>query len=247
MTGIIIISYNRPDLLPIQLEAIKTFCLDEYEAVIVDNSTDGDAAWQILNTDGYHRHYRTSSSSKNSSDSHAFACNFAFTKLRNDYDHYLFLDHDIFPTKPFSVPEMLRGKFLGGLAQVKHKTYIWPGFIFWRNDKIKSLDFSTSPGLDTGGETWREVEGLGVDGIAWQPEVYHENPYFKQPPYNFYSVIGDGWMHFLNSSGWNPTSGQSERIESLKKILTEKINEGIVTDNSDEQVHEVPPEAPELG
>lgn len=240
MTGIVIITYNRPDILPLQLGAIQDFCMDEHEVIVVDNSTDEVAITQILMERGYHRYYKVNANSRNSSDSHAFAANFAFSKLKNDYDHFLLLDHDIFPTRPFSVPEMLRDKFLGGLGQAKHKTYLWPGFTFWRNDKIESLDFSTAPGLDTGGCTWEEVERIGVDGVAWQMEVYHENPYFKHPPYNFYSIVGDGWMHFLNSSGWNPSNGQDERIESLKKILSERINEGIGTNHSDKQVHHLP-------
>jgi glycosyltransferase involved in cell wall biosynthesis len=244
MTGIIIVTYNRPDLLPIQLGAIQLFCKDKYEVVVIDNSTDEASADEIAAIAYDCRVYRTSSHSKNSSDSHAFAANFAFTKLRNDYEHFLFLDHDIFPTKPFSVPEMLCDRFLGGLGQIKHKTYLWPGFVFWRNDKVESLDFSTSPGLDTGGNTWKEVERIGIDGIAWQPEVYCENQYFKEPPYNFYSVIGDGWIHFINSSGWNPQKGHNERLDSLKRILNEKINESIASYNSNEQVHQVPAEAP---
>jgi glycosyltransferase involved in cell wall biosynthesis len=171
MTGIVIVTYNRPDLLPIQLEAIRLFCKDEHEVVIIDNSTDEKLAAEIAEIAANKKIYRTSSHSRNSSDSHAFAANFAFNKLRNDYDHFLLLDHDIFCTKSFSVPDMLRDRFLGGLGQIKHKTYLWPGFVFWRNDKIELLDFSTSLGLDTGGNTWKEVERIGIDGIAWQPEV----------------------------------------------------------------------------
>ncbi len=244
MTGIVIVTYNRPDLLPLQMDAIRLFCKDEHEVVVIDNSTNEESSELIALIAANNRMYRTSSSSRNSSDSHAFACNFAFIKLRNDYEHFLFIDHDIFPTKPFSVIEILCDRFLGGLGQVKHKTYLWPGFVFWRNDKIESLDFSTSPGLDTGGNTWREVERIGIDGVAWQSEVYHENPYFKEPPYNFYSVIGDGWMHFINSSGWNPQKGHNERLDSLKRILNEKINESLASYNSNEQVHEVPAETP---
>ena len=243
MTGIVIVTYNRPDFLPIQLELIRSFCLDEHEVVVVDNSTIEAAATEISIIASQCRHYRTAAHSKNGSDSHAFAANFAFNKLRDDYEHYLFIDHDIFPTKPFSVPEMLCDRFIGGLGQVKHKTYLWPGFVFWRNDKIESLDFSTSLGLDTGGNTWKEVERIGVDGIAWQSEVYHENQYFKEPPYNFYSVIGGHWMHWINGSGWNKQNGQEERIESLKRILYENL----ASHNSDQQVHQVPPKALGIG
>lgn len=242
MTGIVIVTYNRADLLPLQLEAIRLFCADKHEVVIIDNSTDEESSAMIAFIASDNRVYRTSSNSRNSSDSHAFAANFAFNKLRNDYEHFLFLDHDIFPTKPFSVAEMLRDRFIGGLGQIKHKTYLWPGFVFWRNDKIESLDFSTSPGLDTGGNTWKEVERIGIEGVVWQPEVYHENPYFKEPPYNFYSVIGDGWMHFINSSNWNGQPNHNERLDSLTTILREKINESIALHHSNQQVHEVPPE-----
>ncbi len=247
MTGIVIVTYNRPDLLTLQLDAIKLFCTEEHKIVIIDNSTDEKLASEIASIACDCRYYRTLSHSRNSSDSHAFAANFAFTKLRDDYDHFLFIDHDLFPTKRFSVPGMLYGLPLGGLGQTKHKTYLWPGFVFWKNSEVESLDFSTAPGLDTGGNTWKEVERIGIDGIAWKPEVYHENQYFKEPPYNFYSIIGDGWMHFINASGWNPQGNHNERLETLKTILKERTNESIASYNSNEQVHEVPPEAAVLG
>lgn len=236
MLGIVIVSYNVADLLPLQLDAIKAFCTDQYEIIVVDNSTDNDASEAIKYHAREHLYYRTRSLSTGSRG-HAFALNFIYEKLRREYDYFLFLDHDIFPTAEFSVIERLSEFPLGGLAQQKSKLYLWPGYLFLKCSEFEILDFSPCHDnkLDTGGRLYEEVESLAKDGrLIFVSEEYVENPYFKKLPYNFYSVIDKTWIHFINASGWNKVADNEERINSLKNIVQRKINENRPADNSDE-------------
>lgn len=223
--GIVIVTYNTPSLLPVQLANIRRFCTDEHEIIVCDNSTDAEAIEAIK----YHSegcvYIKTSASSVNGSNSHAFAANVAYTKFKNDYGYLFFLDHDAFALKPFSVVEFLGEKLMAGLGQQKHKLYFWPGCFMFDATKVKDVDFGTSPGLDTGGGTWKLIEEHGTDNCVFFSEVYEQNPGFKKSQYDFYSVIGGTFMHFLNSSNWANSPDNEERVNSLLNILKQRTDE----------------------
>jgi len=226
--AIVIITYNVPDLIIKQIELISKYCKDNFEIIIVDNSTDDIAIKSIA----YHckergvRVLKTQASSQRGSDSHAFACNVAYAMLYGGYDYFFFLDHDNFPIRNFSVEAILQGKIMAGLPQAKSKTYFWAGCVMWNDKDIDRslIDFSVNHelGLDTGGMLYRVVEQYGDSQCVFFDEKYYENPHFRTTMYNFYATINDDmFMHFINSSGWNPIDGNTERINSLINILTE--------------------------
>lgn len=229
MLGIVIITYNIPtDVFVLQLSCIKRFCKDWFEIIIVDNSSDKEKTQAIE----YHslkrrlKYIRTQTESVGS-DSHAFAANFAYNELRTNYDYFLFLDHDCIPVKEFSVEEILEDKVMAGLGQQKTKLYFWPGCVMWDNNTIlrSLIDFSTNSkhGLDTGGELYKVIEEYGKERCVFFDEVYHENPAFRSPPYNFYAMLNKGvFLHFINGSGWNGNS--EERINSLINITNGLIS-----------------------
>lgn len=229
-TAIVIVIYNTPSLITKQVELIRKYCRDTaYHIIVVDNSSNQEAIDAIA----YYCSQlgvpiiKTQSASQNGSDSHVFACNVSYTKLKQGYDYVFYLDHDNFPIKEFSVESILQGKMIGGLPQVKSKTYFWAGCVMWNNREIdKSLiNFSVSHelGLDTGGMLYKVVEQYGKDQCVFFNEKYYENPVFTKTMYNFYATINnDMFMHFINSSGWNPTEGNTERVNSLLNILEER-------------------------
>ena len=108
--GIVIITYNQPDLLPRQLDCLQRFCKDEYKVLVVDNSTVLEARTAIK----YHArncsYIRSKASATNGSESHAFAANLSYIKYKDDFDYLFWLDHDCFPFAQFSVAEILNGK-----------------------------------------------------------------------------------------------------------------------------------------
>ena len=218
--AIVVITYNNKDIFLKHIERIKRHCKDNYEIIIVDNSTDA----KVIDHIKYHsgaqgcEYIKTNASSLNGSGSHSFAANLSFLLLKDKYTHFFYLDHDCFPIKDFSVVEILGEKQFAGIGQEKHKTYIWPGCLMFKAGL--EIDFSPLPGLDTGGSLYKEMERVGPENIVSFNEIHQENPEFNKNMYNFYSLINDSmFMHFINASGWNKNSDQQERINSLLNIL----------------------------
>lgn len=228
--GIVIVTYNNPLLIVPQLDLIKRFCKDDYEIQVFDNSFIEKAAVSILyhTTNRSHGYIRTKSKSVNSSVSAAFALNLSYERLRGRYDYFLYLDHDAFPVREFSVVEELGDNVMAGLGQQKSKMYMHTGHLAFHDTEIASglINFSCNAEyqLDTGGNLYKVIEQY-PDRITYWDEVYEENPYFTQGFYNFYSMVNNGmFMHFINGAGWNKLeeAGQTERINSLLNILHEK-------------------------
>lgn len=229
--AIVIITYNQADLLRLQVECIRKFCRDPHEIIVVDNSTEKEKIEAIR----YHagdlgcQHMKTNASSRNGSSSHSFSANFSYFKLHGKYGYFLYLDHDNFPVKPFSVKEILQDKVMAGLGQHKNgKDYFWPGCVMWDEKVINRLLINFSPDgefqLDTGGSLYRVVDEYGIDRCVFFNEEHHENPGFQKSFYNFYAMIHGGtFMHFLNGSNWNGANDHEERINSLINILTDKM------------------------
>lgn len=221
-TAVIIIAFNDSRLIEKQLELIDKFCTDKPDIIIFDNSN---VECIKANFKSNHIYYNfTDGYYLNPSDSHSTAANAAYKMFSPFYNRLLFLDHDCFPIKEFSVSEMLIGWCLAGLGQQKTKTYFWPGCVAFDVNKLKGfpVDFSTSQeyGLDTGGNLYRILE---VFQGTYLNEQHIPNPYFTEPPYNFYSTIHNGtFMHFTNASNWNNTPLNEQRMESLYKILNEQ-------------------------
>jgi len=227
--GIVTVTYNVSSLLWKQIELIRKYCKDEYDIIVVDNSNESDAidAVKYITTESKVGYIKTQSAHGSGSDSHVFACNTSFFKLKYDYEFFFYLDHDNFPIREFSVEEILKGRGIAGLGQQKSKLYFWPGCVMWDNRTIDKeiVDFSVSHewGLDTGGNLYKVIERYGLDACIFFNEKYYENPVFKRSFYNFYSTINDDmFMHFINSSNWNPTEGNDERLNSLLNILEER-------------------------
>lgn len=226
-SAIAIVTYNNPDFLIRQIECIKKFCRDKHEIVVIDNSTDQQAILGLIHHSGEAgcKYIKTNATSHGGSDSHAFACNVGYDKIKSHYDYIFFTDHDSFPIKPFSIPEVLDGHLMAGLGQQKSKTYFWAGCVMFNNKDIdKSLiDFSCNHELelDTGGNLFRVCEAYPC---KYFNEVYIQNDQFNGR-YNYYSEINNGmFMHFVNGSNWANADKNVERINSLFNILSTKIS-----------------------
>lgn len=227
MLGIVIIVYNIPvEVTILQIEAIRKFCKDKFEINIMDNSSDKD----MSEGTSYHcnrlgvKYRRLKSESKDPSISHSFAANISY-RILPKYEKYLYLDHDCIPVKEFSCEEILGDKIMCGLEQQKEKVYFWPGLLFWRKDKIDSnlIDFSTAPGLDTGGALWKIIEKYGKENFVFIDEIYAQNIHFSGDSYGYYSLLlNETFVHFINGSAWNTVENNTSRINSLINIVKNK-------------------------
>jgi glycosyltransferase involved in cell wall biosynthesis len=231
--AIIIVAYNNADFIIKQAKCIKHFCKDDFDMIVIDNSSKEEffEAIQYHAINSGCMYVKTQASSKNATDSHAFACNFAYWKFRNNYKYFFFTDHDSFPVKNFSIKKILEDKVMAGLRQEKTsgKKYFWAGCVMFDNNKIEEtlVDFSPNNefGLDTGGNLYKVIEKYGEELCVFFNEAYHQNPNFNKSFYNFYSSINNEmFMHFINGSNWANANDNHERINSLLNILEEKIN-----------------------
>lgn len=222
-TAIVIITYNCHQIFLKQIERIKRHCKDDYQIIIVDNSTNLKAIDHIQ----YHaknqgcNYIKCNASSTNGSGSHAFAANLSYVMFKNEYSHFFYLDMDCFPVKDFSAIEILGEKQFAGIGQEKNNiTYIWPGAFIM--EKSENVDFSPNHelGLDTGGNLYKIIT---KENTVFFNEYYEENPEFTKNRYNFYTMIHDStFMHFIGSSNWHGKDKNNERINSLINILDKK-------------------------
>ena len=229
--GIVIVTYNIPaEVFLLQIEAIRKFCKDDFEIVIIENSDNKQMSEDLK----YHASVlglqviKTLASSGNGTESHAFAANTSYQILRDKYDHFFYIDHDCIPVKDFSVVEILTDKVMAGLGQGTWTKYFWAGCVMWDNRSIDRSLINFSPNtrlkIDTGGELRKVIDTYGEDKCVFFNELYKQNPNFTQGMYNYYAMLNNEmFMHFVNSSNWNPVENNKDRLNSLINIAREWI------------------------
>ena len=180
-TIIIIITFNNADLIAKQVECIRRFCKDDFDIAIIDNSDKKDIidAIQYYNNTLKCLYFKTRAITKDNSESHCFAANFAYNKFKAKYDYFAFFDHDLFPVMDFSIIKILENKIMAGLGQERAKKYFWPGCLMFNNTKIEQslIDFSTNQefGLDTGGNLYKIIEKYTDADFVFFNEQYNQN------------------------------------------------------------------------
>lgn len=228
--AIVIITYNVSKLLQKQIELIRRFCKDEeYDIVVFDNSSQRDKieAIQYIANQAEVELLKINSTDAPGTESNVWACNLSYTMLKDKYQFFLYLDHDTFPLRDFSVLDILHGRLIAGVGQVKKKTYFQQTSLMWDNRSIDheliDFNFSHELGLDSGGMLYKIIEKYTEGACIFFNEQYHQNPYFRRGFYNFYATINDEmFMHFINASGWNKIGGNEERVDSLLAVLDER-------------------------
>lgn len=230
--AIVIVAFNDARLIEKQIECINLFCQDSFEIVIVDNSEVESASEQIkkLTEENECVYIKTNSLDKDFSISHSSACNAAYAELKERYDYFLFLDHDNFPIKPFSVRLMLDACLIGGIPQFRgERIYFWAGFVMFNNTYIDNdlVDFSINRelGLDTGGNLYKLLEINNICSLYFD-EVHEEIPNYTGEN-NTYALIADGtFQHNIKSSNWNNSPDHEVRINKLYELLEQNIKYG---------------------
>lgn len=230
--GIIIITYNlSSEIFILQIQAIRKFCKDEdYTIIVFDNSDIPTMAEDIR----YHAqqldvsYWKIQSTSRNSSDSHSWAANFAYQKIKDSYDCIFFMDHDLIPCQVFSVVEILSGgHVMACLGQGALKKYVWQGAVMINLTAIDRdiVDFSTCHEyrLDTGGKLYQIIDKYGEENCIFFNEAYHQNPYFSGNKHNSFAMINnDMFLHCVAGSNWDGNERHEERINTLINIIKEK-------------------------
>lgn len=222
--GIVIITYNTSQLLSLQVDCIRKFCKDSYEIIIVDNSTileEIKAIQYYCHTTSNIHLYKVDNGEKDFSKNHAITANWIYKTIKPNYDYILYLDHDCFPVKDFSVKEILGDNLIAGIPQGTTTKYMWPGCLFLDSQYLinDDIDFSCNSklGLDTGGNLYKLIQDTELHKF-----LSEEYEYFNNED-DFYSMLHNKtFMHFIKGSNWNNNPDYENRMKRLIEILKEK-------------------------
>lgn len=234
--GIAVVVFNLSQLIEIQINLIRRYCRDsDFEIIVIDNSNNLGIAGQVQSiADRKGVKYFKTSSIADFSQSHASACNFAFSTLKDNYDYLFLLDHDNFPVADFSVEAVMGSKIIAGVGQARgNKFYYWPGCVIINTSKVDKdlVDFSTNShlGLDTGGNLYQIIDKYG-DSECVNFDQYNID-YTIGSYTSIYNLIQTqkymnqtfSFMHFINASNWSGSANNDERIKALLEMLKTRV------------------------
>lgn len=146
------VAFNNEKVIDYQIKLMKKNFTDNYQHIIVDNSSDNEIAkkikWICIDTDTMY--IRLPRNTLFSSQSHALALNYTYKNIieKRWCKYFWFLDHDIFPIKKTSILSNLKKQKMYGYLLDKEKLEyarnawtIRPGFCFFDKSISKIFDF----------------------------------------------------------------------------------------------------------
>jgi hypothetical protein len=143
-----------------------------------------------------------------------------------------FIDHDIFPTKSYSVQQKIHQQdFYGRLMDrtpenhPKKLCYLWAGFCFFKFDSIKTLNINFMPCkidniyLDTAGSMYiylyshYDMEKLHfaapvIEKYFREDKIYHSD---------LLHFIDNDWIHTINGSNWKKVKSKDDFLRDFLK------------------------------
>ena len=151
---------------------------------------------------------------------------------RNPYC-FGFIDHDLFPIKPFKVLDKLGDMPYYGYKMDRGSAwYLWMGLLFFKTSLIKDFEINFLPCkvdrgevyLDTGGSLWYTLYSkMGHAGCTFpgriQVPMYVNGKRHRDPV----DYIDDCWMHTNNGSNWKNIEDKQDMV----KIIWEKYQDTI--------------------
>lgn len=151
---------------------------------------------------------------------------------RNPYC-FGFIDHDLFPIKPFKVLDKLGDMPYYGYRMDRGTAwYLWMGLLFFKTSLIKQYEINFLPCkvdrgevyLDTGGSLWYTLYSkMGDAGCIFpgriQVPMYVNGKRHRDPV----DYIDDCWMHTNNGSNWKNIEDKQDMV----KIIWEKYQDTI--------------------
>lgn len=201
------VAFNRPDVLEWQIHLVRKHLAERDGYIVFDNSSDRrkrEAIRRLCAAEQVPYVGLPKLSIGRNSHSHAAAMNWITRNFVAPRQPLLFgfLDHDIFPTEPFSIGERIAGRKAYGLrAAHLNEWYLWAGFCFFSNVRAEDLDFSPVwlSKLDTGGANWNRLYSkLFPDEVAFATHRHEELTTGGRRV-----EIIDGWLHAGNAGDWN--------------------------------------------
>jgi len=234
------IAFNNEFLIEEQIRLMKKYITNSnYVHIVVDNSSDKKKRGTIkavcakANIPYFSLPFNWFSKiDKRPSYSHGLAMNWVYYNLIKKIKPSIFgfLDHDIFPIKPYSLLQKIGNQcFYGRLVDKtpdnypKKLWYLWAGFCFFNFDSIKYLDINFMPCkvddiyLDTASSNYfplyskYDIESLHfpapvVEEFFREGNVYHSD---------LLQFIDDDWIHTINGSNWKKVKDKDDFLRNF--------------------------------
>jgi glycosyltransferase involved in cell wall biosynthesis len=235
---IILSTFNRPDLLPIQIKSLQKNLKNDFEILILHDSRDNQYVkefQEICNEFKLKFYHHVSYPGKDPSRYHGECIQWAYDTIVKQEcvnDITLILDHDMFLLEEFDIINFLGDFDISGRHQSRESVeYIWPGLIMFKYNSIKDIKFDFYPGvyfgqmLDTGGGT---CAILRTNGIKYRPiECEYPERYCNinllgeenNLGFAFELHLNKKFLHFRNACGWHNNMQIVDDDHNKKKIL----------------------------
>jgi glycosyltransferase involved in cell wall biosynthesis len=231
---VIILAFNKPDLIELHYTAIKKFLRDEYEYFIMDNSSEDEPSAQIKDyclAQGLNYIRLPKNPGIDESINPGLAFNWIYSNLivRFKPDRFGFIDSDLFPIEPVSIsPYLEEGDAWGVIHHCaprpfrnfrKEIWYLWLGLLFFRREYLNGQEPNFLPGwgIDAGGRVH-----VNPDEVKKLPDVYDLHgkpgePWTVEPVHGVRVHFYGKFVHFIGGS-WQ-SNGLENQIHWMKNIL----------------------------
>ena len=235
---VILSTFNRPDLLPIQIRSIQKHLKNEYEIIVVHDSRDNNFVEEfveICESFNLDFHHHDSVQGKSPSQYHGESIQWAYDtiiKYECVDDLTLILDHDMFLIDDIDLVEYIGDYDIAGCHQNRGSVeYVWPGLVMFNYQAIKDIEFDFLPGvhngqvLDTGGGTCYIVESEGIRYKATgceYPDSYDGIDLLDEEVnlgFGFELHLDGKFLHFRNACGWHNNLKKVVNDANKKKVL----------------------------
>jgi hypothetical protein len=250
---LVTIAFNNPLMIEYQIKLLRKNITDKFTHIIADNSSDFEIR-NAIHLVCISLNVSYVSIPKNDlyrNKSHGGAMHWVYKnviKKRNN-EYFGFLDHDIFPTQPYSIINKIKKNIYGRVIHAykpngyfdkisdEHPYWsLWAGFYFLKSDllfnaNVYKFDFnprSFKDGiyLDTAGGLWDPVMSkLPYPGqLATYSSVKFRDSEVSNIHTDYYEQIDD-WVHFVNISNWYKTPEMNEKNIFVENFLSTTLNQ----------------------
>jgi glycosyltransferase involved in cell wall biosynthesis len=235
---VILSTFNRVDLLPIQIKSIQKYLKNDYEIIVIHDSRDNEFVTEfeeICYNNQIKFYHHNSVFGKNPSQYHGEAIQWAYDNIVKEFcadDLTLILDHDMFLIDDIDLLEYIGDNDISGCHQSRGLVeYIWPGLIMFKYQSIKDIKFDFLPGsyggevLDTGGGTYSILKTKGVKykstGCEY-PDTYGGLDLLDERNnlgFGFELHLEGKFLHYRNACGWHNNLKKPLEDNNKKKVL----------------------------
>jgi hypothetical protein len=227
-TMVATVAFNRPDVIEWQIYLLRRHLAERDGYIVFDNSSNDDARLAIADLCQRQRvpYVGLPRNKLYVSASHGLALNWITRNFVRKFRplRFGFIDHDIFPTRAFSIRERMQGIMLYGYPRRDTPTpggwFLWPGFCFYDGSVLRRrLDFAPSGKfhMDAGGGNWPLLyRPADPRQVRFAERKWHRFGAGRSLYDGFFKEI-DGWLHVGNASQWKQP--QVDRREPLGALL----------------------------